>query len=349
MDNSTVPGAIDYTQPILVTGGTGLVGAYLLRYLVQQGYQNIRALYRIGSDRSFTASINARIEWIAGDVLDIIGLEEATQGVEQIYHSAAMISFNQKDRKEMMQANIEGTANLINTALHNGVKRFLQVSSVAAIARTKPGQTLKETNQWERSSYNTQYGLSKYLAEQEAWRGFAEGLELVVVNPSIILGVHRWNSGPARFFPLLDKGFPFYPAGGSGFIDVRDVVVFMVKLMESNLNGERFILNAQTLSYQSFFQKIANSIGAKSPKTRIGPSWQQLAWRLAWVQQILTGKPSLITKETAAQSSRTYYYDATKSTSMLDFEYRDLDATIIEIGRFYKKEPRDSDPTFLPF
>ncbi len=340
---------VDYSTPVLVTGGTGLVGAYLLRYLVQQGYQNIRALYRRGSDRSFTQSINPSIDWIEGDVLDVIGLEEATQGVEQIYHSAAMISFNHADRKEMMQVNIEGTANLINVALYNGVKRFLQVSSVAAIARTKPGQTLTETNQWERSSYNTQYGLSKYLAEQEAWRGYAEGLELVVVNPAIILGVHRWNSGPARFFPLLDNGFSFYPAGGSGFTDVRDVVTFMVKLMESHLNGERFILNAQTLSYQSFFQKIATSIGAKIPKIPIAPALQQLAWRLAWLQQKLTGKPSLITKETAAQSSRTYYYDGTKSTEMLDFEYRDLDTTINEIGAFYKHKPHDSLQPFLPF
>ena len=156
---------------------------------------------------------------------------------------------------------------------------------------------MKETDKWERSPYNTQYGLSKYLAEQEAWRGFAEGLELVVVNPSIILGVHQWNNGPARFFPLLSGGFSFYPAGGSGFVDVRDVVVFMLKLMESQQNGERFILNAQTLSYQSFFQKIATAIDAKIPKIRIAPTMQQIAWRLAWVQQALTGKPSLITKE----------------------------------------------------
>ncbi|MEM6380485.1 MAG: NAD-dependent epimerase/dehydratase family protein [Bacteroidota bacterium] len=345
MGISAGAGEIDYERTVLVTGGTGLVGAYLLRYLVEQGYQNIRAIFREGSDRSRTETINTKIEWLECDILDVVGLEEATQSVDQIYHCAAMISFNQKDRKEMMEVNVTGTANLVNVALYNGVRRFLQVSSVAAIARTKPGQTLKESDKWERSPYNTQYGLSKYLAEQEAWRGFAEGLEMVVVNPSIILGVHQWNSGPARFFPLLARGFSFYPAGGSGFVDVRDVVFFMVKLMESQQNGERFILNAQTLSYQSFFQKIANSIGAKIPRMRIAPTMQQIAWRLAWVQQVLTGKPSLITKETAAQSSRTYYYDASKSTSILDFAYRDLDKTIAEIGAFYQLQSSD----FLPF
>lgn len=349
MDISTATGEIDYTKPVLVTGGTGLVGAYLLRYLIDQGYQNIRAIYRDGSDRSFTNTINDQINWVFCDLLDVVGLEEVTTGVDQIYHSGAIISFNPADRKKMMEVNITGTANLVNMALYNGVRRFLQVSSVAAIARTKPGETLDESNSWERSPYNTQYGLSKYLAEQEAWRGYAEGLELVVINPSIILGVHKWNSGPARFFPLLAKGFSFYPAGGSGFVDVRDVVTFMVKLMESPLNGERFILNAQTLSYQTFFQKIAKAINAKIPKIKIASTWQQLAWRLAWLQQRLTGKPSLITKETAAQSSNTYYYDANKSITMLDFEYRDLDATIAEIGTFYQQKPTNSTPTFLPF
>lgn len=349
MDISAGTGEINDTCTVLVTGGTGLVGAYLLRYLVQQGYQNIRAIYRPGADRSLTSAVNTQIQWIECDILDVVGLEDATKGVDQIYHSAAMISFNPKDSKEMLEVNVQGTANLVDVALHNGVQRFLQVSSVAAIARTKPSQTLNEKNNWERSPYNTQYGLSKYLAEQEAWRGYAEGLDLVVINPSIILGVHKWESGPARFFPLLDKGFPFYPAGGSGFVDVRDVVTFMVQLMESQESGERFILNAQTLSYHAFFQKIATTIDAKPPKRRIAPAWQQIAWRLAWLQQKITGKPSLITKETAAQSSRTYYYDATKSTTIFDFEYRDLEATIAEIGAFYQGQAADKKGGFLPF
>lgn len=349
MDNSTETGEINYKSPILVTGGTGLVGAYLLRWLIKQGYQNVRALYRPGADLSPTSAINGQIDWISGDILDIVSLEDATQGIEKIYHSAAMISFNQKDRKQMLQVNVEGTANVVNVALYNGVKRLLQVSSVAAIARTKPGQTLSENNQWERSPYNTQYGLSKYLSEQEAWRGFAEGLEVVVVNPAIILGVHRWDSGPARFFPMLDKGFSFYPVGGSGFVDVRDVVQFMTQLMEYGQKGERYILNAETLSYQSFFQKIAESIGAKVPSTRIAPNMQQLVWRLAWLQQKITGKPSLITKETAAQSSNTYFYDAAKSSTFYDFEYRDLTASILEIGALFKKSKQSENQKYLPF
>jgi nucleoside-diphosphate-sugar epimerase len=349
MDIPTETAAIDYKSPILVTGGTGLVGAYLLRWLIKEGYQNVRALYRPGADRSSTTAINEQINWVSGDVLDIISLEDATEGVQQIYHSAAMISFNQKDRKEMLQVNVEGTANIVNVALYNRVKRLLQVSSVAAIARIKPGQTLTENNQWERSPYNTQYGLSKYLSEQEVWRGFAEGLEVVVVNPSIILGVHRWNSGPARFFPMLDRGFSFYPAGGSGFVDVRDVVQFMVQLMESGQNGERYILNAKTLSYQSFFEKIAQSIEAKVPSRRIAPNLQQLVWRLAWLQEQITGKPSLITKETAAQSSTTYFYDATKSTTLHDFQYRDLAVSVSEIGAFFKKRHQDQAQQHLPF
>ena len=277
MDQGHQKSSIDYKKKILVTGGTGFLGSYLLRFLLQEGYQNIWALHRPTSDFSWIADIKSRIHWIECDILDILGLEDALDGVVEIYHSAAFISFLRSERKKMLQINVEGTANLVDIALFKGVKRLLNVSSVAALGRSKPIETLNEKNQWERSPFNTYYGLSKYLAEQEAWRGFAEGLEVVVVNPSMILGSHYWDYGTANFFSMIDKGLKFYPMGGNGFVDVRDVVRLMHKLMESGISGERYIANQETLAYQELFQRIAHQLNTNAPRIKVNAFLRELA------------------------------------------------------------------------
>lgn len=314
-----------------------MVGAYLLELLVQAGYRRIRAIYRPGTQPYTSPVIHQRIEWVECNLLDPVALEDAMQGIAQVYHCAGVISFRKKDRKEMLRVNVEGTANLVNIALFTGLSRMLHVSSVAALGRTKPGQQRDEKDHWERSPYNSFYGLSKYQGEQEAWRAQAEGLHLNVVNPSIILGAHNWQSGPGRFFPMIDQGFRFYPGGGTGLVDVRDVVRFMKMLMESSISGERFILNAGTLSYRDFFQKIATALGVRAPEIKINTFLQQIAWRLAWLNEKRTGKPSLISRETATQASYTYYYPADKSREVFNFQYRDIDQSIREMALAYRQ------------
>ena len=326
-----------------------MVGAYLLELLNQASYRRIRAIYRPGTRPYSSPQLKHPIEWIECDLLDPMMLEESVQGIEQIYHCAGLISFRKKDRKEMLKVNVEGTANLMNAALDTGVKKVLHVSSVAALGRTKPGQQRDEKDHWERSPYNTFYGLSKYQGEQEAWRAHAEGLRLNVINPSIILGAHDWHSGPGRFFPMIERNFPFYPIGGTGLVDVRDVVRFMMQLMESDIFGERYILNAGTLSYQTFFQKIAEAMKLSPPRFKISTALQQIAWRLSWLNETLTGKTSLITRETAAQSSYTYYYPADKSKDVFNFQYRNLDDSIQEMALAYQQSKNTGEILHLPF
>lgn len=320
---------------VLVTGGTGFVGSYLLRYLLAKGYRRIRAIYRPETQSPVLAELKEQVEWVECDVLDLVGLEEALAGIDWVLHAAAVVSFREQDRQEMMEVNVTGTANMVNIALDMGVKRFLHLSSVAAIGRTKPGDSFNEENTWVRSPYNTQYGLSKYLAEQEAWRGFAEGLDLVVLNPSVILGSYDWRVGSARFFKMIGEGFRFYPRGSTGLVDVRDVVELMVRLMESDYSGQRFIANAETWTYQNLFRRIAQLLEKPAPSIRITPFLQGVSWRLARLQSLLSGKPSLITRETARQSAHTYHYQNQKSKEWLDFRYRPVEQTLREIAGDY--------------
>lgn len=319
-------------KSILVTGGTGFVGSYLLRYLIGEGYTNIRALRRKQSHMDLVRDIQHHIEWVDCDILDVIGLEDAMEGIRQVFHCAALVSFNPAERALMKQVNVEGTANVVNTSLFRGVEKLVHVSSIAAIGRTKQGVTISENAKWERSHYNSKYAISKYMAEREVWRGHAEGLPANIVNPSMILGAGRWDDGPQKFFKLVWKRLPYYPRGANGFVDVRDVVRMMAELMEKDISGQRFIANSSSLSYRQLMEMIASKLDMPAPKAPLNPLLTELVWRWEWIKSKINGQPPSVTKETAYHTSRTFYYDNSKSKEQLNFEYIPIEKTIADIA-----------------
>lgn len=328
---------MDSTTPILVTGGTGLLGSYLLRYLVQNGFTQIRALRRPSSRMDMVEPIIDQIDWVEGDLLDIPALERAMEGIEALFNCAAIISFDPRSRQQMMRVNSEGTANIVNVALEMGVRRVVHASSIAAIGRPKTGMTISETTPWQRSKYNSNYAISKYLGEQEIWRGWAEGLEVGVVNPGVILGGGRWDEGPLKIFKLVWKNFPFYPVGNSCFVDVRDVARFMILLMESGLNGERFILGSSNMPIKNVMFQIADHCAKKRPFIKVTSLIQQIAWRIEWIRARLFGASPLITRETASHAGRSFYYDNQKSIDTFGFEYISVEDTISETASLFRE------------
>ena len=192
---------------VFVTGATGLVGSHLVQALVQQG-KPVRALYR-SVIPSFAGA--DKVQWVQGDILDVITLDEALIGVEQVYHCAAVVSFNPKRAEELYQVNVEGTANVVNASITAGVQKLLFVSSVAALGRMREGSAIDENMQWSPKANNSEYGRTKYLAEMEVWRGIGEGLKAVIVNPTIILGAGDWNSDLPKFLIPCIMSFPGTP------------------------------------------------------------------------------------------------------------------------------------------
>lgn len=328
---------MDKNSSILITGATGFIGSHLLQQLLMDGFDRILAFRRPGSPMDLVADLAAKVEWVDGDILDIFALERAMEGCDYVFHCAAVVSFDPADARHLRTVNITGTANVVNTALKLGIKKLLYVSSVAALGRTKQGITITETAKWERSPFNTRYAVSKYQGEMEVWRGFAEGLNIAVVNPSIVLGSGFWHSGPAHFFSMIDKGFPFYPVGMTGMVDVRDVAWYMVRLMESNIKNERFILNAEHYPYKQLLTEVAEALGVKPPKYKVGKILRGLSWRLAWLQAKLTGKRPFLTRETARNSSWVFYYDNQKSLQPFDFAYTPIAQTIRETAEAYRQ------------
>ncbi len=296
---------------------------------MQSGYR-VKALRRSHQLPSFIPSaFFNKVEWIDGDVLDTNILEEALDGVDAVIHSAAVVSFTSDDRRQMFKTNIEGTANVVNAALLKNIKRFVHVSSVAALGRTTNGETVTEKKEWQDSDINTNYAISKFNAEMEVWRGIGEGLNAVIVNPSTILGYGNWNHSSCAIFKSAYNQFPWYSNGINGFVAVQDVAKAIVLLMESNISNERFIINGDNWSFREVFNCMADAFGKKRPHREATPLLSAIAWRLEKVKNLFSEKASLLTKESARIAQTTTYFDNNKITNALPgFSFTPLDVCI---------------------
>jgi dihydroflavonol-4-reductase len=319
---------------VLVTGGTGFVGAYLLRYLLQKGY-TIKALHRSTSPMYLVADIHDQIEWLEGDILDSPFLETAMKGVQQVYHCAAMISFNPKEATQMLKINAEGTANIVNACLYEGIQKLVYISSIAALGRKEFQPNIDESAQWENSKENSNYAISKFKAECEVWRGMQEGLKMAIVNPSVILGAGYWDQGSCKLLEKVWKGFKHYPEGSTGFVDVRDVARTSIALMESDISGERYILNSENWSFQKYFATTAKALGKPAPFKKAAAWMVNLLWRLEWLRSKLFRTEPVLTRETARTSLSSYYYQNEKVIRDLNVEFIPIQQSIEESSNVF--------------
>ncbi|MBO9617895.1 MAG: SDR family NAD(P)-dependent oxidoreductase [Niabella sp.] len=329
---------MNHKSNILVTGGTGFLGAYILKELVQQGAA-VRAIKRSASKMPefIDPDILNKVDWVEGDILDSIALEEAMQGIDTVIHTAAIVSFSKKERKNMYHVNIEGTANVVNAALETGVRRLIYISSVAALGRKKNSSTVDETVKWEDGKNNTHYAISKFRAELEAWRGFAEGLEGVVLNPATILGYGNWNEGSCAIFKNAYKEFGWYTNGINGFTDVEDVARAAVLLAQSDITEERFIVCNDNWRFRKLLDTIADAFSKKRPGKEATPFLSSIAWRVEKLKSLFNGGKPLITKESAKVANSATSFDGSKLAKTLPgFQYRPLEETIRKACTRYK-------------
>jgi nucleoside-diphosphate-sugar epimerase len=255
------------------------------------------------------------------------------EGATHVYHSAAIVSFSPSKAAMMIKANQEGTANVVNICLDQKIEKLVFVSSVAALGRIREDAPIDETMHWTPETSNSIYGKSKYLAEMEVWRGMAEGLNIAIVNPVIIFGAGDWNKGSSEIFKSSYNQFPWYTNGISGFVDVLDVIDAMQLLMDSPIVGERYIISAENLSYQTVFTKIANAFSKKPPTRKVTPLLAAIVWRLEAIKSLFTGKTPLLTKETAATAQAKVYFNNEKFLKAFpSFQYRSMDSTIQRVS-----------------
>ncbi|MDO5970656.1 NAD-dependent epimerase/dehydratase family protein [Flavivirga aquimarina] len=333
---------------ILVTGSTGLVGSHLLYKLVSSN-EKVRAIYRAEKKLANVKSVFATytsnyeslfktIEWVKADLLDIPALSEAFIGITHVYHCAAFVSFEPDKYQILRKTNIEGTANIVNLCLSNAVNKLCYVSSVATLGNAINNEDITEDTIWNPEDDNSVYAITKYGAEMEVWRATQEGLNVVIVNPGVILGAGIWRYGTGSFFKKAHKGFKYYTSGTIPLIAIEDVVSIMITLIKSDILNERFVLVAENWTYKQFLQALAKSVHAKPPE-KLASSWLlKLVWKLDWLKTKLTGKRRQLTKHIARSLSTETKYNSNKIKSVLNYKFKPIDKTIDTIGDFYLKK-----------
>jgi len=321
---------------VLVTGGTGFLGAYIIQELVNKGHQ-VKAIRRSRKLPFFIpASVLEKVEWVDGDILDITSLEETMEGMDMVIHAAAKVSSVARERKEMYKTNIEGTANVVNVALEKKIKKLIYISSVAALGRSAQGSIVNEGKQWEEKNLHTHYAISKYHAEMEVWRGIAEGQDAIILNPSTILGYGDWNNTSCALFKTAYDEFPWYTEGVNGFVDVQDTAKAVVLLLQTKISGERFLLSCDNWSFHELLNSIANEFTKKRPHRKATPFLGAIAWRWEKIKSVFTGNSPLLTKENARIAQSKTYFDNSKILQYLpDFVFTPLQQSIRQACKAY--------------
>lgn len=312
---------------IFITGGSGLIGSFLIEHFLEKG-MHIKALYR----QSIPAHLadSSRIDWIEGDITDGYLLREIISQVDEVYHCAGLVSYAPQDADLLKEVNVTGTIHVVDACLENPRVRLCHVSSVAAIGGAKDKKVLAENTKWDPGAGHSLYGSSKYLGELEVWRGIAEGLKAVIVNPSVVLAPSRdWSRSSAQLFKYVADEKRFYTRGQANFVDVRDVITCMTSLMaQPEAFGERYILNAGALPYQQFFEQVAAYLGKKPPSVQVPGIMTSLIWRAEHLRALFTGKRPLITKDTANIARKSHVFHNEKVKKLVPGVFRPLEETI---------------------
>ncbi len=330
---------------VLVTGGTGLTGSHLLFELTKNG-ESVRAIRREGSSTDFVKKVFSYytqnyedhfrlIEWAPADLLDYSSLLDAVKGIDTVYHTGAMVSFNPRRSGDIIGTNVDGTANLVEACVERGVKSICHVSSIAALGEPNDYGIIDEECIWTKTKGMRAYNKSKFLSEMEVWRAAEHGLRVIIVNPSVIIGPGRWDSGSGQILKRVSKGMPFYTEGVSGYVDVRDVARAMVLLTNNGeIVNERFILNSENLSYKEIFTMMAGAIGAKPPKIKVKKSIVGLIWPFVKVFSLLTGYP--VSKSSLQSVFVKTNYSSEKIRNRIGFEFIPVQESVNFAGKIFK-------------
>jgi len=332
---------------IFVTGGTGMLGAHLLFDLTLYN-DKVIAIKRESSHINITKTVFealskepkqqlSKIEWREADLNDFSSIFNAMKECKYVYHAAAFVSFDTKDKALMLENNINGTANVINSALDHKIEKFCHISSIAALGESTNNELITENSKRSQTFKHSNYSESKYKSELEVWRGINEGLNAVILNPSVILGIGDWNKGSAAMFSKVNSGLKFYTHGGTGFVDARDVSKASILLMNSTITNQRFIINSQNLPYRKVFDLIAENISKPKPSIFANKFLAGMAWRMEAIKSYLFNSKPLLTKETVESAQNTKKYSNENVKKAINVDFIEIQDTIKFMSHFFNK------------
>jgi dihydroflavonol-4-reductase len=320
-----------------VTGANGLLGSFIIRKLISAN-QKFIAFRRKTADTSLLADAAEKIEWRELDLQDPVSMDDALTGITSVIHAAAMVSFNPRHATAIARTNTEGTRNLVNACLALEIRRFVYISSVGALGRTRGQKVIDENNKWVENAFHTAYATSKYQAELEVFRGREEGLKAVILNPSVILAPADWTKSSAQLFKYVWDEKPFYIDGSLNYVDVRDVAAAAWMLLNSGMENERFIVSAGAVSFKEFFDAIAVRFGKKPPRIKLNRNFIKIVTGIEAFRTAISRSEPLITPETARLAGSYFQYENQKIKKLLNFEFQTLDNTLDWCCRYYMQK-----------
>ena len=331
---------------ILVTGGTGLVGSHLLYHLLME-HDTVKAIHQQNSNLEAVKKVFSyytsefidvfdRIIWIRASLNDVESLQYAFRKVTHVYHCAALVLFDPSEYQKMHRINVEGTANIVNLSITNSVKKLCFVSSVAAVEKNKTS-LIDESGTWVDSKLKSGYARTKHNAELEVWRAAREGVEVIIINPGIILGSGFWDRGTGKIFSRIYEWLNFYTERVTCLVSVKDVARIMIKLTQSKIKNERFILVSENFSFKDLYFQTADALHKKRPRYKLSPVLSEIIWRLEFIKSKITGKTGLIDRRTAKTVLSKQYYTSKKVKTALDFKFEKIEESIKDICRDFLK------------
>ncbi|MCU0391386.1 MAG: NAD-dependent epimerase/dehydratase family protein [Thermoflexibacter sp.] len=325
-------------EKYFITGTTGLVGSYIARKLIAEG-REVYALKRKNSNTLLVKDIENKINWVEGNILDVSILFESIRGMDYVIHAAANVSMLTKDKSKVFKTNIEGTANVVNACLEAGVKKFCHISSVAAIGIPEKATTINEKAIWNEDDKDFIYAKSKHYAELEVWRGMAEGLDVLIVNPSTVLGISPLDRSSGQIIDYLSKGVSFYPKGNINLVDAEDVAEIVFELLHHSIANERFILNAGILSYKEFFSKISYQFGKSAPRYAVGKGTLNMIYFLSKIGSWLGLNSKPLSQEIINATQSTHTYSNEKICNLLNFKFKSIEESIEKVCHAVNHSP----------
>lgn len=333
---------------ILVSGATGLVGSHLLVELLKKNAQ-VKAIYRSEKSKEKTRKVFAfhnathlleNILWQKADITDYYSLKDCFVDVTHVYHAAALVSFNEQRSEEMMEVNVTGTMNMVNLCLEFGIEKMCYVSSVAALGEYSNRKCADEAANWQFSKYTSSYTVSKFYGENEVWRGAAEGLNVVIVNPSTILGYGDWEESSLIIIQKVAKGLKFYPPGTNGFVGVNDVVKASMLLMESAIVNERYVISSENLSFQNLFQTIAKAFNQKAPSIKVSRKLTEVFVIFDRLRTVLFGLPRVLPASNLNSIFNQRCFSAAKFEKEFKVKFQSIDSVVEELVPAFQQEFR---------
>ncbi len=335
---------------ILITGGTGLIGSHLLRKLVSSGFENLHATHLPRDPFHLVQDIHSKVNWHEADITDSVALHDIFLEVKTVIHCAGMISFWPKEFKKMMRVNVDGTATIVNLCLEFKVDRLIHLSSIEALGKEEDDSIISETTEWKEDIDHTKYAVSKYLGELEAWRGLAEGLDVIIYNPALVLGAGYWDSGPMKLFKDVFNGLKYYPRGGMAMVDVRVLIKTIIDNLDNDkMYGNRFIVGSYNVKFKTLLDQIASHLKVDKPSKALTGLTATLAIRLEQLRSVFTNSKPLINNETYLVTDQVLNYSFDKINSFYKLDSKSFDTTLEDItSSFLEAQKAKKEYSTLP-